>query len=675
VQTTRSFFATSVGNFLTVDPDLIVGRMSARVAELHRSADREQIRSWKREVEILCDAFQQLGHAVRDWSILLEFPLLRLGKRLDAVVLAPGIVFVIEFKIGSAAFLRADLDQVETYALALRDFHAASQKRVIVPILCSELASRSEMTAEPIVDGVTQTITANTETLAYALDCNKDLQGGDHTPITVTQFETSPYRPTPTIIEAARALYAGHTVAEIGRADAAADELTRSIERLTAIVAEAKARKERRICFVTGTPGAGKTLLGLELALKSRVAGGGLPPASLLSGNPPLVHVLVEAVAENAHAYKSVKKQDARREASSAIQGLLGFLREHSEGSPPPEHVLVFDEAQRAWDAEVGLKLLGRSRSEPALFLDIMARVEWACLICLVGPGQEINRGEGGLPLWGEALTQLAGTDIQWEVSASPAALYGGADVGGFGLFNEVPHSMRVRQEPRLHLANAMRSYRSPQQVRWVSELLNGNLHAAAEIASDLAEPPALITRNLADAKAWLKLRRRGGRSAGLLASSGAVRLVADGLPPTPRSNELDAIAHWFLKPFDDYRSAGALETPLSEFGCQGLELDYVGLCWGGDLIWRDGWIGRSMAAPRWREISDPARRRHRINGYRVLLTRARAGSVIYIPSGNAEDLTRSPRELDSIATALSMAGCSQLPESYETQPVSSRNS
>lgn len=191
--------------------------------------------------------------------------------------------------------------------------------------------------------------------------------------------------------------------------------------------------------------------------------------------------------------------------------------------------------------------------------------------------------------------------------------------------------------------------------------MLDGDLPAAAEIAAEMADPPALISRDLLEVKAWLKDRRRGGRSAGLLTSSGAVRLIAEGLPPAPRSNELDAIAHWFLKPRQDYRSAGALETPLSEFGCQGLELDYVGVCWGGDLLWNDGWVPRKMAAPNWRKESKQERRRYRINGYRVLLTRARAGLVIYVPRGDPEDDTRQPNQFDAIARALEAAGCAPL--------------
>lgn len=663
-ETTRSYFAGTVQEFLATPPETLLGRMSARLAEHHRVAERDQIRAWTRQIDLLRSAFGELGEAAQVWSILFEAPILRLGRRMDVVVLAPGVVIVVEFKIGATSFAASAVAQTEYYALSLRDFHAASQERIIVPLLCADQATGVPLELLPIQGGVAQTQRVGATDLATALRAAAAIQGGSLAPLDANGFENSPYTPTPTIIEAARALYAGHTILELGRGDAATHELQEAASRLVDIVLEARDQRELVICFVTGTPGAGKTLLGLDLALKSRIAGGGLPPSSLLSGNPPLVHVLVEALAHDAHTNRGLNKPQARREASSAVQGLLGFLREHDQGALPPEHVIVFDEAQRAWDAEVGLKLLNRKRSEPALFLDIMARSEWACLICLVGPGQEINRGEGGLALWGEALREASRSGKPWRVCAAPQVVAGGPDVGSAGLQALAEENeLDVRSEPQLHLSNAMRAYRNPLHVSWVTALLNGEIDRAANIASNMLEPPALLTRSLGDLRAWLRVRRRGGRSVGLLTSSGNVRAIAEGLPPAPRSNELDAIAHWFLKPFHDYRSASALELPLSEFGCQGLELDYTGLCWGGDLIWRDGWTARSMAAPKWRGVSQTARQQYRLNGYRVLLTRARAGSAIFVPLGSADDDTRRPAEFSAVAKVLLDAGCAAMPQ------------
>lgn len=583
---------------------------------------------------------------------MLECPLLRLGRRLDTIILAPGVVAVIEFKIGATSFEATARYQVERYAQCLLDFHEASQSRHVIPILCAELATSTHLGGETLLVGGADLSRALEVINALTVSTSPHLDGN--------AFDASPYRPTPTIVEAAQALYAGHQIVDIGRGDAADTELQAAADTLQAIVTEAERDRKRVICFVTGAPGAGKTLLGLDVALKNR---SGNRPAALLSGNRPLVHVLTSALAEDHARRSSISKSDAKYKADAAIQNLLGYLREHTDGAAPPEHVIVFDEAQRAWDEKIGQKLMGRPNSEPELFLNILARLDWSCLICLVGPGQEINRGEGGLALWGQALSRANSASAGWEVIAAPPAIVGGREVTGAGLDGgTIPISLHVRPEPRLHLANSIRSYRNPLRSQWVTALLENDLYESRRLADQMDGPPAYLTRDLEAARCWLRPHRSGGRSVGLLASAGAVRLVGDGIPPAPRSDDLSAIGHWFMKPFADFRSAGALEFPMSEFGCQGLELDFAGLCWGGDLVWRnDAWLPRMMRAPRWQVIREAEKRRFRMNAYRVLLTRARAGLVIFVPSGNEDDPTRSPSELDGIVEALKQAGCRTL--------------
>lgn len=653
----RSFYANGVDAFMTADPAAVVGQLSTRHVAFHATAEAEQVRAWGREIEILKTSLRPLSP--NDWFILLEVPLLRLGKRLDAVLLAPGLVIVIEFKIGATLYSSADQLQTERYAQSLRDFHEVSRARRIIPILCAEHAPARALTVE-LVDGVAEVMFANAETLNAALMSAAEFSDPHSHPLDALGFDRSPYRPTPTIVEAAQALYAGHQIVDIGRGDAADAELQIAANRLQSLAAEAEATRSKFICFVTGAPGAGKTLLGLDLALKSR---SGTRPAAFLSGNRPLVHVLTEALAADSARRGAGTKAQARYEAGSAIQNLLGYLKEHTDGPPPPEHVIVFDEAQRAWDEEVGQELMGRPTSEPELFLNILDRLDWGCLVCLVGPGQEINRGEGGLPLWGEALGRAAARGQAWRVIAAPQALDGGAEVAGEGLLSRGDiNADHVRREPQLHLANAIRAYRNPLHGRWVAALLAGDVAGARAIADQMTEPPAYLSRDLAETKAWLRQRRRGGRAVGLLSSSGAVRLIGEGVPPAPRSNELGPIGNWFLRPWEDFRSSGALELPMSEFGCQGLELDYVGLCWGGDLIWSsEGWTPRMMRSPKWQIIREPEKQRFRLNGYRVLLTRGRAGSIIFVPKGDADDGTRSPQEAELIARTLLEAGCAAL--------------
>ena len=381
-------------------------------------------------------------------------------------------------------------------------------------------------------------------------------------------------------------------------------------------------------------------------------------PAALLSGNRPLVHVLQEAIAEDAKTRTGIAKREARRQAQQALQTLLGYLKDYQDPkSGPPEHVIVFDEAQRAWDAETGLKLLGREASEPQLFLEIMGRLPWACLVCLVGPGQEINRGEGGLPLWARAIANAKG----WSGFASKAALHDRAGLLGLGHGTDIGE-LDLHLDPTLHLETNLRAYRSSLQGRWVEALLIGRVDDAAAIAASMQHPPAYVTRDLAALRAWLKKRRRGGHRVGLLASSNATRLIAEGIPPSPMSNQLQQVVHWFLRPTGDYRSSNALEVPLSEFVCQGLEIDYAGICWGNDLIWRNHeWLPRKMRAPRWSRIKNSENRQYRINTYRVLLTRARAGMAILVPPGNGEDATRAPADFDQVATVLRHVGCADI--------------
>lgn len=652
----RSFYSAKVNEFLQTSSDAVIGRLSSRHVAFHASAEAEQVRAWASEIELLKLAFTEVGSQSADWWLLLEVPLLRLGKRIDAIVLLPGIVVVIEFKIGATSFDGNDRIQTERYTCCLRDFHEASQSRVVIPVLCAERARYVPRTFT-IAPSSTEIRLVNGASIGVILSSISTHHDPAADYIDALSFDRSPYRPTPTIVEAAQALYAGHHIADIGRGDAADMELQQAGGLLQEIAAGAEARHHKTICFLTGAPGAGKTLLGLDLALKSR---SGRRPAALLSGNRPLVHVLTEALAADSANRSGSTKAQAKYEADAAIQNLLGYLKEHTDGAEPPENVIVFDEAQRAWDEKVGEELMGRPNSEPELFLNILDRLDWSCLVCLVGPGQEINRGEGGLALWGQALARAQVRGISWQIIAAPQALDGGPDVAGAGLLSgALLDPGTIRREPRLHLSNAVRSYRNPLHGRWVAALLEGDINAAGAVARQMKEPPAYLTRSLNVAKAWLRERRAGGRSVGLLASSGAVRLLGDGIPPTLRSNELGPIGHWFLKPYTDFRSAGALEVPMSEFGCQGLELDYVGLCWGNDLIWSDEkWKPRKMAAPRWQTIRDPAKASFRMNGYRVLLTRARAGSIIYVPTGTEDDPTVPPSDFDGVAELLVTAGC-----------------
>ena len=503
---TRSFFASNVCTFVATPTTQVVGDLSTRIGFEHAGDEAQQIRAWDVQVDTLKAVLSSLGSVASNWGILLELPLLRLGRRIDTVLLVGDRVAVIEFKIGARHFQTADLDQATDYALCLRDFHSASHGRRIVPILCAEKAPNENCTVViNYVDDVAQCLKANAERLIDVFYAVSAEGGSDQ--MDWRTFDAASYSPTPDIVTAAKAVYAGHTVRDIGRADANADALEATATRLRKIAEQARARGEHAICFVTGEPGSGKTLLGLDLVFTGtagRVAG---EPAALLSGNRPLVRVLQEAIAQDARDKLGLKAKEAGRRAQQALQTLLGYLKDHSgEESLPPENVIVFDEAQRAWDADTGLKLMGRPKSEPELFSEIMCRLPWACLVCLVGPGQEINRGEGGLGLWGKALADLGTT---WTTYASDAALHGSRGVSG--LFDDVgEQAFPVIHSPELHLRTNLRAYRNAAHGRWVEALLAGEVVRASEIASTMPHPPALVTRDLRALKARLHLRCRG---------------------------------------------------------------------------------------------------------------------------------------------------------------------
>ncbi len=652
---TKSYFAASVRDFLAQPTGEILGRLAIRVGSEHSGNETQQIRAWRIQIDLLKNALAKADSD--EWGILLELPLLRLGRRIDAIILIGDMIACVEFKIGSATFSGADVDQDVDYALCLRDFHAASHGKRIVPVLCSDQALLS---ASPesidFIDDVSQCIRTNGEGLLNVLGAIKDLATGDQ--IDWQAYDAATYSPTPDIVTAARSLYSGHSVKEIGRADATAEALERTASRLKEIANEARRDQKKVVCFVTGEPGSGKTLLGLDLVFSGTAGRVAEEPAALLSGNRPLVFVLQAAIAEDARQREGIKAAEAQRRAQQALQTLLGYLKDHADAdADPPENVIVFDEAQRAWDADTGLKLLGRAKSEPELFMEIMGRLPWACLVCLVGSGQEINRGEGGLALWGEALAKTE----DWTAHISDKAL--AERKGLLGFFDIASGAdLSLVNDTDLHLNSNLRAYRNNLHGAWVAALLDGNIDKAREISDEMDHPPALVTRDLSEMKAWLQSRRRGDQRVGLLASSGATRLVADGMPPSPRSDDLSTVVHWFLKPAGDFRSSNALETPLSEFVCQGLEIDYAGLCWGNDLTWNGlEWLPRKMRAPKWQLLKKENARQYRINTYRVLLTRGRAGTVIFVPKGDEADSTRTPNDFNRIYEVLLASGCQQL--------------
>ena len=530
----------------------------------------------------------------------------------------------------------------------------------IVPLLVADGGGRQGESWPLMIGGVTAVLATGAAHLGGML---RDLWARlpeSARPVDVEAWAEAAYRPVPGIVDAARTLFSRHGVEDIAEARADAKNLTLTTDAILAGIAEARRDGLHLILFVTGIPGAGKTLCGLNAVFG--VTRGA--EAAFLTGNPTLVHVLREALARDAASGDRRKLRAARQRMKSAIQALPAFRDHHIRtGDIPPEHVVVIDEAQRAWardhavrksaDREVAL-----SQSEPAHLLDIMAtHRDWAVILCLIGHGQEIHDGEGGLAEWGTALAARP----DWRVRAPPA-LRDAADQR-----HRLPDVLPLCEDPLLFLDVPMRSIRNPHASAWVDLVLAGDAEAARMLAEQHGPMPFRITRDLAALRTALRGSSRGERRCGLLASSGARRLRADGLGAELPHMEADAVAHWFLDRWpQDVRASDALEVVATEFSCQGLELDHVGLCWAGDLAREPGraaWRVRDFKGTRWQTPTGMEAIANRINTYRVLLTRARYETIIWIPRGDPGDPTRPPAGFDAIAAFLQSCGAAPLGE------------
>lgn len=451
------------------------------------------------------------------------------------------------------------------------------------------------------------------------------------------------YRPTPTIVEAAEVLYRTHSVADIRRKSAEDKNLEETYASVSAVIDHARQKDAKAICFVTGVPGSGKTLAGLNIAT-TRFEEHREENAVFLSGNGPLVAVLREALARD-NAQRDGSKRKAARKVTEFIQNVHHFRDEYlKKDGVPVEKVVIFDEAQRAWTREQAASFMQRKRgksdfnmSEPEFLIGVMDRhSDWCTVVCLVGGGQEINTGEAGISEWIRALESRFPA---WEVYVSPRIAL--PEYGSEREVTEFLNSERVHQDERLHLAVSMRSFRAEALSDLVGHIVDNNLKAASDSYGKIrATYPICLTRDLSAARAWLRKRARGTERYGLIASSGAQRLKPEGIH---MKADIDP-TNWFLNGKSDVRSSYYLEDVASEFAVQGLELDWVGVCWDADFRYDGGqWTYQSFKGTKWLAVRDESRRLYLKNAYRVILTRARQGMVIFVPRGDASDHTRPP--------------------------------
>ena len=581
-------------------------------------------------------------------SLFLEFNIPRMGRRIDAVLLIGPVAFVIEFKVGESAFERAAVDQVWDYALDLKNFHEASHSVSIVPMLIATGARQSApMQLHTDEDKVYRPVLVHSSGFREAVALTLRTVTGEV--LDGERWSRAPYHPTPTIVEAARALYAQHSVEAIARHDAGAQNLRVTSCRVEELVDEAKEKGHKLICFVTGVPGAGKTLVGLNLATRRREK---RQPthAVFLSGNGPLVAVLREALTrDEVHRRRSqgekVRKGKVAESVKAFIQNVHHFRDEALiHPGPPVDHVVIFDEAQRAWNLRQTASFmrrkknrLGFSQSEPEFLISYMDRhTDWAVIVCLVGGGQEINTGEAGIEAW---LGAVNSGFAHWHMHIS-SRLTDSEYAAGKAL-------EAVRQRPNthfddcLHLAVSMRSFRAENVSAFVKALLDcEEQHAREAFAGLTGRYPIAVTRDLGLAKQWIRAQARGTERFGLVASSKAQRLKPHAIDIRV---DVDPV-HWFLNAKEDTRSSYYLEDAATEFQVQGLELDWTCVTWDGDLRFTgSGWSFHDFRGDRWCNIANPDNRRYLRNAYRVLLTRARQGMVIFVPPGDPSDPTRLP--------------------------------
>lgn len=707
----RCLYNSSFTDFLNTDDNTIFGVLCDRYHGEALTTTRE---AWKSEISIMKDILVRFAN--KDGQIIFEYDIPRLGKRVDVVLLFEGIVFCVEFKVGESRILESDIDQVLDYALDLKNFHKFSEDRIIAPILVATNYRNSSTNIQMSVydDRVVNPLVSGKAGVSHLI--SEVLRCFPNETSVNPNWIISPYAPTPTIIEAEKTLYENHSVENITRHEADKVSTDKTIEYILDVIQRSKLNQEKSICFVTGVPGAGKTLVGLDVAIKQTYQGQSEPVknegAVYLSGNGPLVAVLTEALAQDNHKKckaKGEKKKmtDSRREVAKSIQmihryrdnmlakiknpvenGVLEIdptkaVKMESAGFGEVEHVAIFDEAQRSWTHKRladylkrggtygnKLKVPNFPLSEAAFLIwSLDQREDWATIICLVGGGQEINTGEAGISEWIKALNEQF---PHWNVYISPKLT---EPEYAEGKVNELlKNNCNVTYSESLHLGVSLRSYRAEKLSAFVHALLSFGENASALYNEIKDKYPIVLTRDMAKARKWLHDKVRGTERTGVLVTKESARFKPLAIHILPSGDE-NAV-HWFLDDKSDVRSSNYLEDAATEIQVQGLELDYTCLLWDADMRYEnDEWrFYRFNGQTKWVEQtggteSKQELMKYMLNAYRVLLTRARAGMVICVPEGNPnknvsgfwEDSTRLPEYYDGTYQYLKSLGIEEI--------------
>ncbi|TDQ33384.1 DNA/RNA helicase domain-containing protein [Zeaxanthinibacter enoshimensis] len=657
-QSTRSYYSNTISGFLSDHKERILGRL----VSLHNNTQLidQQRNAWQQQIDILKQALIGL-----EGFLFFEFAIPRMGKRVDNILIINELIFVLEFKVGDSLFKQHAKNQVIDYALDLKNFHQGSHHARLMPVLISTKAENNFTQSYKLAEKLEHPICTNSTSLRKHLQ--EVLNQSNGIILNGWDWEQAIYKPTPTIVEAAQALYKGHKVQEISRSDAGAINLTKTANCLNSIIVNSKCSGSKSICFVTGVPGAGKTLAGLNIA-NERMKIDEEEHAVFLSGNGPLVQVLREALARDVvetskYSGNRISKKDTSRKTNAFIQNIHHFRDEYlKQPLAPTERVVVFDEAQRAWNKDQAASFMKRKKgidnfdqSEPEFLIDVMDRHEsWCNIICLIGGGQEINTGEAGLEEWINAL-RLKFPD--WNVYYSEKIIENKNYLQDAVLKQWLKETAKPKTD--LHLAVSIRSFRSEKLSAFIEALLDLEIAQSKKLYQEIKDQyPIYLTRDLGSAKEWIRGKSKGTERYGLLASSGARRLRAIGIDV---KNKVDA-PNWFLNEQEDIRSSYFLEEVATEFDIQGLEIDWSIVTWGADLYKDQGkWVYQKFSGTAWRQMKKVNDKKYLLNTYRVLLTRARQGMVLYIPEGSTIDNTRPIRFYDQTYLYLLSLGIKKL--------------
>lgn len=640
-----AYYRATFQEFQSHSDTEIVGIMAVVNRQSRFPLEPEQIDAWLLQLPALRNCVEALiaRFDQPSWSVLLEYPIPLLGDRLDCALLCGGVIVVVEFKSGELSSSAARR-QAEDYAANLANFHEGSAGRAIQTVVAAGQHLPLKKFRYSIVAGhnelglaVLEALASHEEALGQSIDA--------------TDWDRSRFKPIPPIINAAVQLYEHKDVFAIEHACAPAESLTNATNAIVRVVADAQSHHPKSICFVTGVPGAGKTLVGLNAVHHPDIQSS----STFLSGNGPLIDVIREALLRDARKRRGLTSAAALPEINAFIHSVHRFAELFVDNDMVPiQATLVFDEAQRAWNRERNLKRFQRDISEPEMLLQIMDRRDRATIVALVGGGQEINAGEAGLAEWGRALQRFP----DWHIHASPEVLKGGSATAGFRLFETVEAPLNnISIAPELHLQTNVRSIRGKFIAEWVNHLLEANLEKAAACATS-SSFKVTVTRSLSDLRTALRKARKGNETAGLVGSAHAAGLRADGLEYSFPFHKGFDWENWFLDSEEDVRSCNRLEVFATQFEVQGLELDWVGVCWGEDFVFDDNcWRSKKFNYKKWKEEKSSIKHFFKTNAYRVLLTRARQGMTIFVPQADPADAARLAAGLDKTYQALLQAG------------------